>query len=59
MGVAQVQKVALWVDYLGQHNHLSPTPLKELQKMLDPVTYHSDVHSNEETVVTLPENSLV
>lgn len=49
--------MAHWVVYVGQYNHLSPPSLKELQKILGPVTYHSDVP--EETVVTPPENSPV
>lgn len=40
--VAQTQTVAHWVVYLWQHSHLSASPLKKLQKILDPAVYHSD-----------------
>ena len=53
-GVAQSQTVAHWVTYLSQRSHLSSSPLKEeLQKILGPVTYHSE--AAEQIVVTCPE----
>ena len=46
-GVAQAQTVARWVAYLSQRSSLSSSPIKEeLQKILDPVTYHSDASRN-------------
>ena len=57
-GVAQSQTVARWVAYLSQRSRLSSSPLKEeLQKILGPVTYHSE--TPEEIVVTCPEESPV
>jgi len=55
-GVAQAQTVARWVAYLSQRSSLSSSPLKdELQKILSPVTYHSD--ALKETLVAPPERS--
>lgn len=54
--VAQVQMVACWVAYLGQHSSLSSLPLKEeLQKTLGPVTYPSD--ALQEVSIIPPEKS--
>jgi len=48
--------VAQWVTYLSQRSSLSSSPLKEeLQKILGPVTYHSD--APKETLVAPPEKS--
>lgn len=44
-GVAQAQMVARWAVYLNQRSSLSSSLLKEeWQKILGPVTYHSDTH---------------
>ncbi|XP_052553514.1 uncharacterized protein LOC128087697 [Tympanuchus pallidicinctus] len=57
-GVAQAQTVARWVAYLSQRSSLSSSPLKEeLQKILGPVTYHSD--APKEILVAPPEKSPV
>ena len=57
-GVAQAWMVAQWVTYLSQRSSLSSSPLKEeLQKILGPVTYHSD--APKETLVAPPEKSPV
>ena len=56
-GVAQAQTVAQWVTYLSQRSSLSSSPLKELQKILGAVTYHSN--APEETMVAPPEKSPV
>ena len=56
--MAQAQTVAQWVTYLSQRSSLSSSPLKEeLQKILGPVTYHSD--APKETLVAPPEKSPV
>ena len=56
MGVAQAQTVALWVACLSQRSSLSSSLLKEeLQKILGPVTYHTD--APKETLVAPPEKS--
>ncbi len=56
--MTQAQMVAQWVAYLSQRSSLSSSPLKkELQMVLGPVTYHSDVPK--ETLVTPPEKSCV
>jgi len=48
--------VARWVTYLSQRIGLSSSPLKEeLQKILGPVTYHSD--APKETLVAPLEKS--
>ena len=58
MGVAQAQMVAQWVTYLSQRSSLSSSPLREeLQKILGPVTYHSDAPT--ETLVIPSEESPV
>ena len=57
MGVAQGQTVARWVTYLSQRSSLSSSPLKELQKILGAVTYHSN--APEETMVAPSEKSPV
>ena len=50
--------VARWVAYLRQRSSLSSSPLKEeLQKILGPVTYHSD--APKETLVIPPEKNSV
>lgn len=57
-GVAQVQTVAWWVAYLSQWSSLCSSSLKEeVQKILGPVTYHSDVPK--ETFFTPPEKSSI
>ena len=56
-GVAQAQTVEQWVIYLSQRNCLSLSQLKELQKILGPVTYRSD--APKETLVAPPEKSPV
>ena len=48
---------ARWDTYLRQRSSLSSSPLKELQKILGPVTYHSD--ASKETLVVPPEKSPV
>ena len=56
--MAQAQMVAQWLAYLSQRSSLSSSPLKEeLQKILGPVTYHSD--APKETLVAPPEKSPV
>jgi len=58
MGVAQAQTVALWVACLSQRSSLSSSLLKEeLQKILGPVTYHTD--APKETLVAPPGKSPV
>jgi len=56
-GVAQAQTVEQWVIYLSQRNCLSLSQLKELQKILGSVRYHSDVPKD--MMVSPPEKSLI
>lgn len=56
MGVDQAQTVTHWVTYLSQQSSLYSSLLKEdLQKLLGPVMYHSDMP--EEKMVTPPERN--
>jgi len=55
MGVAQTQTVAHGVPCFSQRSYLSLSTLKELQKILGPITYHSK--TPEKIIFTSSEKS--